>query len=88
MPITRHDQPSYALDCDRCQIPAEHDDGTPTLFAEEATAIKWARDNGWQVTTTTGEQLLCAGCGIDAANEREHAEEINAAIEYAMGDRL
>jgi hypothetical protein len=85
MPITIHDQPTYALDCDRDQTPAEHDDGTPHLFDTEDAARKWARDNGWQVTTTTGEQLLCTECAIDAANEREHAEEIAAAVEYSLG---
>lgn len=85
MPITTHDQPTYALDCDRCDAPAEHDDGTPVLFAEKTTAQTWARDNGWQTTTTTGEQLLCTECAIDAANEREEAEEIAAAVTYALG---
>jgi hypothetical protein len=33
----------------------------PLPLRHEEAAIKWARDNGWQVTTTTGEQLLCTG---------------------------
>lgn len=87
MPVTIHDQPSYAIDCDRCDTPAEHDDGTPTLFTEEDAATTWARNNGWQVTTSAGEQLLCTECAIDAANEQEHAQEIAAAIQYATGDQ-
>jgi hypothetical protein len=86
MPITIHDQPSYAIDCDRCDAPAEHDDGTPVLFAEKHAAATWARNNGWQVTTASGEQLLCTECAIDVANETEHAEEIAAAVQYATGD--
>ncbi|BBB01052.1 hypothetical protein RVR_8288 [Actinacidiphila reveromycinica] len=83
MPITPLTKPTYALDCDRCGIPAEHDDGTPTLFESEDAARAWARDNGW----TVGDELLCTQDAIDAANQREHDEEIAAAIQYAMGDQ-
>lgn len=85
MPIITHDQPSYAIDCDRCDTPAEHDDGTPTLFDDKDAAHNWARNNGWQAATTNGEQLLCNECAIDAANEQEQAQEIAAAVQYALG---
>jgi hypothetical protein len=81
MPIALHAQPSYALACDRCDIPAEHEDGTPTLFDTKDAASAWARDNGWRV----GDEFLCRDDAVDAANERDHAEEIAAAVQYAMG---
>jgi hypothetical protein len=83
MPIARHDQPTYAVDCDRCDATAEHDDGTYALFVSEDAANQWARDNGWR--SSEHDQLLCTDCGIDAANEQEQFDEITAAMGFAMG---
>jgi hypothetical protein len=83
MPITLHDQPSYELTCDRCGAPAEHDDGTVVLFDTKATTRAWA-----SAEASIGDELLCAEDAVDAANEREHADEIAAAVQYAMGEQL
>lgn len=87
MPITQYDQPAYTLTCDRDDIcgngPAPDDDGYLHLFESDRAARDWAQASGW---TANEHGVLCPPCAGEAQAEREQADEIAAAISYALTD--
>lgn len=86
MPITPHDQPVYTLTCGRDDVPAEHDDGMPIRFDSVQGARRWAADYGWRTPGHSGGEFLCPPCVALAEDEEHHQQEINAAINHALGN--
>jgi hypothetical protein len=87
MPITRHDQPVYKLVCDNTSCGNEDwtaidPDHEIKYFANPQDARTWGSANGWQI----GDTVLCPADAADALSTREQAEEITAAINYALGE--
>lgn len=87
MPITQHDQPVYKLvcsntDCYSGDWTALDEDGRTRYFETQTDARDWGALNGWQV----GDTVLCPADAAEARERREQAEEITAAINFALGD--
>lgn len=87
MPITQHDQPVYKLvcsntDCYSDDWTALDEDGRTRYFETRTDAREWGALNGWQ----TGDTVLCPADTAEARDRREQAEEITAAINYALGE--
>jgi hypothetical protein len=87
MPITQHDQPVYKLvcsnpDCYSGDWTALDEDGRTRYFETRTDARDWGALNGWRVDDT----VLCPADAADALSTREQAEEIAAAINYALGE--
>lgn len=86
MPITQHDQPVYKLvcgnpDCTSDDWTALDQDGDIKYFNSQQAAREWGGLNGWSV----GDPVLCPADNEGALATREEAEEIAAAINYALG---
>lgn len=87
MPITQHDQPVYKLVCGNTDCLSEDwtaldQDHEIKYFDSQQAARDWGRLNGWDV----GDPVLCPADSAEARDRREHAEEIAAAINYALGE--
>lgn len=86
MPITQHDQPVYKLVCSNTNCVSEDwtaldPDDDPKYFDSQQAAREWGRANGWDV----GDPILCPADAAEAQERREQAEEIAAAVAYALG---
>lgn len=88
MPITQHDQPVYKLvcgnkDCVSDDWTALDEDGDVKYFNSQQAAREWGGLNGWDV----GDPVLCPADAAEARDRRDQAEEISAAISYALGEQ-
>lgn len=86
MPVTQHDQPVYKLICGNANCASDDwtaldEDGRTRFFETQQAAREWGGLNGWDV----GDPVLCPADANDALYAREQADEIAAAINYALG---
>lgn len=82
MPITLHDKPLYTLACDTCDYVADEDDEGTQLFDSPADARTWGQAAGWR--TLPDSPVLCPACAEEAGHAEDHAQEIAAAVQYAL----
>lgn len=85
MPITQQVEPVYKLvcsntDCMSGDWTALDEDGRTRYFETRTDARDWGALNGWEV----GDRVLCPADAAEAAERREQAEDIAAAVADAL----
>lgn len=89
MPIAQTTQPVYTIACDNPDCtgplegcPAQDEDHRTRYFETQTDARDWAQVEGWSYDAG---RVLCPPCREDAEQRADEAEEIAAAIQYAIG---
>ncbi|MEV6580215.1 hypothetical protein AB0M92_18855 [Streptomyces sp. NPDC051582] len=86
MPINLVSTPLYTLTCDdpECGYLADVDGDGGIYFESPEQARTWARGWGWTRDTGGTGRLLCPGCTEAQQNAADEADEIAAAVQYAI----